>query len=223
MAISFIDNDTLNLKNAVINLGINYALIADENATNINLKDSFLNVKSLNLNEAENEISLGELDLPKFDLDSKIADKTDATINLSAINLNDIAFKSAVSASLKELNLKDISLLANLNAKSELDAKAELKNISASSLKVDEVSKNLATLKDLNASNLKANLLNEKIELSLEKTALSGINAPLSKDATTNVTNIQILGTSFTQDSNKSEASVNELNANGINLKAKKK
>ncbi|WP_103640566.1 DUF748 domain-containing protein [Campylobacter concisus] len=223
VAISFIDNDTLNLKNAVINLGINYALIADENATNINLKDSFLNVKSLNLNEAENEISLGELDLPKFDLDSKIADKTDATINLSAINLNDIAFKSAVSASLKELNLKDISLLANLNAKSELDAKAELKNISASSLKVDEVSKNLATLKDLNASNLKANLLNEKIELSLEKTALSGINAPLSKDATTNVTNIQILGTSFTQDSNKSEASVNELNANGINLKAKNK
>ena len=223
VAISFIDNDTLNLKNAVINLGINYALIADENATNINLKDSFLNVKSLNLNEAENEISLGELDLPKFDLDSKIADKTDATINLSAINLNDIAFKSAVSASLKELNLKDISLFANLNAKSELDAKAELKNISASSLKVDEVSKNLATLKDLNASNLKANLLNEKIELSLEKTALSGINAPLSKDATTNVTNIQILGTSFTQDSNKSEASVNELNANGINLKAKNK
>ena len=223
VAISFIDNDTLNLKNAVINLGINYNINTDENATKINLKDSFLNIKSLNLNEAENEISLGELDLPKFDLDSKIADKTDATINLSAINLNDIAFKSAVSASLKALNLKDISLLANLNEKSELDAKAELKNISASSLKVDEVSKNLATLKDLNASNLKANLLNEKIELSLEKTALSGINAPLSKDATTNVTNIQILGTSFTQDSNKSEASVNELNVNGINLKAKNK
>ncbi|WP_103604199.1 DUF748 domain-containing protein [Campylobacter concisus] len=223
VAISFIDNDTLNLKNAVINLGINYDINADENATKINLKDSFLNIKSLNLNEGENEISLGELDLPKFDLDSKIADKTDATLNLSAINLNDIAFKSTVSASLKALNLSDISLLANLNEKSELDAKAELKNISASSLKVDEVSKNLATLKDLNASNLKANLLNEKIELSLEKTALSGINAPLSKDATTNVTNIQIFGTSFTQDSNKSEASVNELNVNSINLKAKNK
>jgi hypothetical protein len=223
VAISFIDNDTLNLKNAVINLGINYDINADENATKINLKDSFLNIKSLNLNEGENEISLGELDLANFDLNSKIADKTDATLNLSAINLNDIAFKSAVSASLKALNLKDISLLANLNEKSELDAKAELKNISASSLKVDEASKNLVTLKDLNASNLKANLLNEKIELSLEKTALSGINAPLSKDATTNVTNIQILGASFTQDSNKSEASVNELNANGINLKAKNK
>ena len=223
VAISFIDNDTLNLKNAVINLGINYDIKADENATKINLKDSFLNIKSLNLNEGENEISLGELDLPKFDLGSKIADKTDAAINLSAINLNDIAFKSAVSASLKALNLKDISLLGNLNAKSELDAKAEVKNISASSLKVDEVSKNLATSKDLNASNLKANLLNEKVTLSLEKTELSGINAPLSKDATTNVTNIQILGTSFTQDSNKSEASVNELNVNGINLKAKNK
>ena len=223
VAISFIDNDTLNLKNAVINLGINYDINADENATKINLKDSFLNIKSLNLNEGENEIRLGELDLPKFDLGSKIADKTDATLNLSAINLNDIAFKSAVSASLKALNLKDISLLANLNEKSELDAKAELKNISANSLKVDETSKNLVTLKDLNASNLKANLLNEKITLSLEKTALSDINAPLSKDATTNVTNIQILGTSFTQDSNKSEASVNELNVNGINLKAKNK
>jgi len=223
VAISFIDNDTLNLKNAVINLGINYDINADGNATKINLKDSFLNIKSLNLNEGENEISLGELDLPKFDLGSKIADKTDAAINLSAINLNDIAFKSTVSASLKALNLSDISLLANLNEKSELDAKAELKNISTSSLKVDEVSKNLATLKDLNASNLKANLLNEKITLSLEKTALSSINAPLSKDATTNVTNIQILGTSFTQDSNKSEASVNELNVNGINLKAKNK
>lgn len=223
VAISFIDNDTLNLKNAVINLGINYDINADENATKINLKDSFLNIKSLNLNEGENEISLGEFDLPKFDLDSKMADKTDATLNLSAINLNDIAFKSTVSASLKALNLSDISLLANLNEKSELDAKAELKNISASSLKVDEVSKILATLKDLNASNLKANLLNEKIELSLEKTAISGINAPLSKDATTNVTNIQILGTSFAQDSNKSEASVNELNVNGINLKAKNK
>ena len=223
VAISFIDNDTLNLKNAVINLGINYDINADENATKINLKDSFLNIKSLNLNEGENEVSLSELDLPNFDLNSKIAQKTDAAINLSAINLNDITFKSAVSASLKALNLSDISLLANLNEKSELDAKAELKNISASSLKVDEVSKNLATLKDLNASNLKANLLNEKITLSLEKTALSGINIPLNKDATTNVTNIQILGTSFTQDSNKSEASVNELNVNGINLKAKNK
>ena len=223
VAISFINNDTLNLKNAVINLGINYDINADENATKINLKDSSLNIKSLNLNDGENEISLGELDLPNFDIDSKIAQKTDAAINLSAINLNDIAFKSTVSASLKALNLSDISLLANLNEKSELDAKAELKNISASSLKVDEVSKNLATLKDLNASNLKANLLNEKVALSLEKTALSGINAPLSKDATTNVTNIQILGTSFTQDSNKSEASVNELNVNGINLKAKNK
>jgi len=223
VAISFIDSDTLNLKNAVINLGINYDINADENATKINLKDSFLNIKSLNLNEGENEISLGELDLPNFDLDSKIAQKTDAAINLSAINLNDIAFKSAVSASLKALNLKDISLLANLNERSELDTKAEVKNISASSLKVDEVSKNLATLKDLNASNLKANLLNEKVALSLEKTALSGINAPLSRDATTNVTNIQILGTSFTQDSNKSEASINELNVNGINLKAKNK
>ena len=223
VAISFIDSDTLNLKNAVINLGINYDINADENATKINFKDSYLNIKSLNLNEGENEISLGELDLPNFDLDSKIAQKTDAAINLSAINLNDIAFKSVVSASLKALNLSNISFLANLNGKSELDAKAELKNISASSLKVDEVSKNLATLKDLNASNLKANLLNEKITLSLEKTALSGINVPLNKDATTNVTNIQILGTSFTQDSNKSEASVNELNVNGINLKAKNK
>ncbi|WP_462108760.1 DUF748 domain-containing protein [Campylobacter concisus] len=223
VAISFINNDTLNLKNAVINLGINYDINADENATKINLKDSFLNIKSLNLNEGENEISLGELDLPNFDIDSKIAQKTDAAINLSAINLNDIAFKSAVSSSLKALNLSNISLLANLNEKSELDAKAELKNISASSLKVDKVSKNLATLKDLNASNLKATLLNEKVALSLEKTAINGINAPLSKDATTNVTNIQILGTSFTQDSNKSEASVNELNVNGINLKAKNK
>ncbi|MGP1359785.1 DUF748 domain-containing protein [Campylobacter sp.] len=223
VAISFIDNDTLNLKNAVINLGINYDIKADENATKINLKDSFLNIKSLNLNEGENEISLGELDLPKFDLDSKIAQTIDAKLNLSDINLNEISFKSAVEESLKSLNLNGISLLANLNEKSELDAKAELKNISASSLKVDEVSKNLATLKDLNASNLKADLLNEKVALSLEKTALSGINAPLSKDATTNVTNIQILGTSFTQDSNKSEASVNELNVNGINLKAKNK
>jgi len=223
VAISFIDNDALNLKNAIINLKINYALNADENATKINLKDGFLNVKGLNLNEGENELSLGELDLPKFDLDSKIADKTDATLNLSAINLNDIAFKSAVSASLKALNLSDISLLANLNEKSELDAKAELKNISASSLKVDEASKNLATLKDLNASNLKANLLNEKIALSLEKTALNGINAPLSKEANANVANIQILATNFTQDGNKSEAGVSELAVKGINLKAKNK
>ena len=223
VVISFIDNDTLNLKNAIINLKINYALNADENATRINLKDGFLNVKGLNLNEGENEVSLGELDLPNFDLDSKIADKTEATLNLSAINLNDIAFKSAVSASLKALNLSDISLLANLNEKSELDAKAELKNISASSLKVDEASKNLATLKDLNASNLKANLLNEKIALSLEKTALNGINAPLSKEASANVANIQILTTSFTQDGNKSEAGVSELAVKGINLKAKNK
>ena len=223
VAISFIDNDTLNLKNAVINLGINYDINANENVTKINLKDSFLNVKGLNLNEGENELSLGELDLPKFDLDSKIAEKIDATLNLSAINLNDIAFKSAVSVSLKALNLNGISLLANLNEKSELDAKAELKNISASSLKVDEASKNLATLQDLNASNLKANLLNEKIALILEKTALNGINAPLSKEASTSVANIQILATSFTQDGNKSEAGVSELAVKEINLKAKNK
>ena len=223
VAISFIDSSTLKIKNAAINLGINYDIKADENATKINLKDSFLNVKGLNLNEGENELSLGELEFPKFDLDSKIADKTEATLNLSAINLNDIAFKSAVSASLKALNLSDISLLANLNEKSELDAKAELKNISASSLKVDEASKNLATLRDINASNLKANLLNEKIALSLEKTALNGINAPLSKEASANVANIQILTTSFTQDGNKSEAGVSELAVKGINLKAKNK
>ena len=223
VAISFIDNDTLNLKNAIINLKINYALNADENATKINLKGGFLNVKGLNLNEGENELSLGELELPKFDLDSKIADKTDATLNLSAINLNDISFKNAISASLKSLNLNEISLLANLNEKSELNAKAELKNISAKSLKVDEASKNLATLKDLNASNLKANLLNEKIALSLGKTALNGINAPLSKEASANVANIQILATSFTQDGNKSEAGVSELAVKGMNLKAKNK
>jgi len=223
VAISFIDNDTLNLKNAIINLKINYALKADENATGINLKDGFLNVKGLSLDEGANELSLGELELPKFDLVSKIADKTEAALNLSAINLNDISFKNAVAASVKSLNLSDISLLANLNEKSELDAKAELKNISASSLKVDETSKNLATLKDLNASNLKANLLNEKIALSLEKTALNGINAPLSKELSANVANIQILATSFTQDGNKSEAGVSELAVKGINLKAKNK
>ncbi len=223
VAISFIDNDTLNLKNAIINLKINYALKADENATGINLKDGFLNVKGLSLDEGANELSLGELELPKFDLVSKIADKTEAALNLSAINLNDISFKNAIAASVKSLNLSDISLLANLNEKSELDAKAELKNISASSLKVDETSKNLATLKDLNASNLKANLLNEKIALSLEKTALNGINAPLSKELSANVANIQILATSFTQDGNKSEAGVSELAVKGINLKAKNK
>ena len=223
VVISFIDNDTLNLKNAIINLKINYALNADENATRINLKDGFLNVKGLSLDEGANELSLGELELPKFDLISKIADKTEAALNLSAINLNDISFKNAIAASVKSLNLSDISLLANLNEKSELDAKAELKNISASSLKVDETSKNLATLKDINASNLKANLLNEKITLSLEKTALNGINAPLSKEAGANVANIQILATSFTQDGNKSEAGVSELAVKGINLKAKNK
>ena len=223
VAISFINSSTLKIKNAVINLGINYDVKADENATNINLKDSFLNVKGLNLNEGENELSLGELDLPNFDLDSKITEKTDATLNLSTINLNEISFKSAVAASLKSLNLSDISLLANLNEKSELDAKAELKNVSASSLKVDEASKNLATLQDLNASNLKANLLNKKIALSLEKTALSGINAPLSKKTGANVANIQILSTNFTQDGNKSEAGVSKLTVKGINLKAKNK
>jgi transcription termination factor len=223
VAISFINSSTLKIKNAVINLGINYDVKADENATKINLKGSFLNVKGLNLNEGENELSLGELDLPNFDLDSKIAEKTDATLNLSTINLNEISFKSAVAASLKSLNLSDISLLANLNEKSELDAKAELKNVSASSLKVDEASKNLATLQDINASNLKANLLNKKIALSLEKTALSGINAPLSKKTGANVANIQILSTNFTQDGNKSVAGVSELAVKGINLKAKNK
>ena len=223
VAISFINSSTLKIKNAVINLGINYDVKADENATKINLKDSFLNVKGLNLNEGENELSLGELDLPNFDLDSKIAQTIDATLNLSAINLNEISFKSAVAASLKSLNLSDISLLANLNEKSELDAKAELKSIGAKSLKVDEASKNLATLQDLNALNLKANLLNKKIALSLEKTALSGINAPISKKTNTNVANIQILSTNFTQDGNKSEAGVSELAVKGINLKAKNK
>ena len=223
VAISFIDNDTLNIKNAIINLKINYALNADENATKINLKDSFLNVKGLNLNEGENELSLGELELPKFDLDSKISDKTDATLNLSAINLNDIAFKSAVSASLKALNLSEISLLANLNEKSELNATAKLKNIVANALKVDEADRNLANLKDINASNLNLNLVNNKTALTLEKISLNGINAPLSKEAGANVANVQILATSFTQDGNKSEAEVSELAVKGINLKAKNK
>ena len=223
VAISFIDNDTLNLKNAIINLKINYALNTDENATGINLKDGFLNVKGLSLDEDANELSLGELELPKFDLVSKIADKTEAALNLSAINLNDISFKNAIAASVKSLNLSDISLLANLNEKSELNAKAELKNISASSLKVDEASKNLATLKDLNASNLKANLLNEKITLSLEKTALNGINAPLSKSANANVASAGVTNTSFTMDGNKSLASLDELNVKNIELKAKNK
>ena len=157
VAISFIDNDTLNLKNAIINLKINYALKADENATRINLKDGFLNVKGLNLDEGANELSLGELELPKFDLDSKIADKTEAALNLSAINLNDISFKNAISASVKSLNLSDISLLANLNEKSELNATAKLKSVGANALKVDEADRNLANLKDINASNLNIN------------------------------------------------------------------
>ena len=223
VAISFIDNDTLNLKNAIINLKINYALNADENATRINLKDGFLNVKGLSLDEGANELSLGELELPKFDLVSKIADKTEATLNLSAINLNDIAFKSAVSASLKALNLSDISLLANLNEKSELNATAKLKSVGANALKVDEADRNLANLKDINASNLNINLANNKTTLTLEKIALNGINAPLSKSTNANVASAGVTNTSFTMDGNKSLASLDGLNVKNIELKAKNK
>ena len=211
VAISFIDNDTLNLKNAVINLGINYVLIADENATNINLKDSFLNVKSLNINEGKNELSLGELELPKFDLSSKIADKIDAKLELNAINLSDVSFKNAITASLKSLNLSNISLLANLNEKSELNATAALNSINANTLKIDETSKNLVNLKDINASNLNANLANNKTALALEKIAFDDINAPLSKNANANVTGAKFSNISFTQDTNKSLATLDEI------------
>ena len=223
VAISFIDNDTLNLKNAIINLKINYALKADENATRINLKDGFLNVKGLSLDEGANELSLGELELPKFDLVSKIADKTEATLNLSAINLNDISFKNAISTSVKSLNLSDISLLANLNEKSELNATAKLKSIGANALKVDEADRNLANLKDINASNLNLNLANNKTALTLEKIALNGINAPLSKSANANVASAGVTNTNFTMDGNKSLASLDELNVKSIELKAKNK
>ena len=223
VAISFIDNDTLNLKNAIINLKINYALKADENATGINLKDGFLNVKGLSLDEGANELSLGELELPKFDLDSKIADKTEAALNLSAVNLNDISFKSAIAASVKSLNLNEISLLANLNEKSELNATAKLKNMGANALKIDEADRNLANLKDINASNLNLNLVNNKTALTLEKIALNGINAPLSKSASANVASAGVTNTNFTMDGNKSEAGVSELAMKGINLKAKNK
>ena len=223
VAISFIDNDTLNLKNAVINLGINYALIADENATNINLKDSFLNVKSLNIDEDKNELSLGELELPKFDLSSKIADKIDAKLELNAIHLSDVSFKNAITASLKSLNLSNISFLANLNEKSELNATAALNSINANALKIDETSKNLVNLKDINASNLNANLANNKTTLTLEKIAFEGINATLSKNANANVAGAKISNISFAQDANKSLATLNEINVNGINLKAKNK
>ena len=223
VAISFIDNDTLNLKNAIINLKINYALKADENATRINLKDGFLNVKGLSLDEGANELSLGELELPKFDLVSKIADKTEAALNLSAINLNDISFKNAIAASVKSLNLSDISLLANLNEKSELNATAKLKSVGANALKVDEADRNLANLKDINASNLNINLANNKTALTLEKIALNGINAPLSKSANANVASAGVTNTNFTMDGNKSLASLDELNVKNIGLKAKNK
>ena len=223
VAISFIDNDTLNLKNAIINLKINYALKADENATRINLKDGFLNVKGLSLDEGANELSLGELELPKFDLDSKIADKTDAVLNLSAVNLNDISFKSAIAASVKSLNLNEILLLANLSEKSELNATAKLKNMGANALKIDEADKNLANLKDINASNLNLNLVNNKTALTLEKIALNGINAPLSKSTSANVASAGVTNTSFTMDGNKSLASLDELNIKNIGLKAKNK
>ena len=223
VAISFIDNDTLNLKNAIINLKINYALKADENATRINLKDGFLNVKGLSLDEGANELSLGELELPKFDLDSKIADKTEAALNLSAINLNDISFKNAIAASVKSLNLSDISLLANLNEKSELNATAKLKSVGANALKIDEADRNLANLKDINASNLNINLANNKTALTLEKIALNGINAPLSKSANANVASAGVTNTNFTMDGNKSLASLDELNVKNIELKAKNK
>ena len=223
VAISFIDNDTLNLKNAIINLKINYALNADENATRINLKDGFLNVKGLSLDEGANELSLGELELPKFDLVSKIADKTEAALNLSAINLNDISFKNAITASVKSLNLNEISLLANLNEKSELNATAKLKSIGANALKIDEADRNLANLKDINASNLNLNLANNKTALTLEKIALNGINAPLSKSANANATSAGVTNTSFTMDGNKSLASLDELNVKNIELKAKNK
>ena len=223
VAISFIDNDTLNLKNAIINLKINYALKADENATGINLKDGFLNVKGLSLDEGANELSLGELELPKFDLVSKIADKTEAALNLSAINLNDISFKSTIAASVKSLNLSDISLLANLNEKSELNATAKLKSVGANALKIDEADRNLANLKDINASNLNLNLANNKTALTLEKIALNGINAPLSKSANANVASAGVTNTNFTMDGNKSLASLDELNVKNIELKAKNK
>ncbi|WP_459881398.1 DUF748 domain-containing protein [Campylobacter concisus] len=223
VAISFIDNDTLNLKNAIINLKINYALKADENATKINLKDGFLNVKGLSLDEGANELSLGELELPKFDLDSKIADKTEAALNLSAVNLNDISFKSAIVASVKSLNLNEISLLVNLNEKSELNVTAKLKNMGANALKIDEADRNLANLKDINASNLNINLANNKTALTLEKIALNGINAPLSKSANANVASAGVTNTNFTMDGNKSLASLDELNVKNIELKAKNK
>ena len=105
------------------------------------------------------DLNLKHLYLLKFDLVSKIADKTEAALNLSAINLNDISFKSAIAASVKSLNLNEISLLANLNEKSELNATAKLKNMGVNALKIDEVDRNLAKLKDINASNLNLNLV----------------------------------------------------------------
>ena len=223
VAISFINSSTLKIKNAAINLGINYDIKADENATKINLKDGFLNVKGLSLDEGANELSLGELELPKFDLDSKVADKTEAALNLSAINLNDISFKNAISTSVKSLNLNEISLLANLNEKSELNATAKLKSVGANALKIDEADRNLANLKDINASNLNLNLVNNKTALTLEKIALNGINAPLSKSASANVASAGVTNTSFTMDGNKSLASLDELNVKNIELKAKNK
>ena len=134
-----------------------------------------------------------------------------------------MSFKNAITASLKSLNLNDISLLANLNEKSELNATATLNSINANGLKIDETSKNLVNLKDINASNLNANLANSKTTLTLEKIAFDDINAPLSKNANANVTGAKFSNISFTQDTNKSLATLDEISINGINLKAKNK
>jgi hypothetical protein len=93
----------------------------------------------------------------------------------------------------------------------------------ANALKIDEADRNLANLKDINASNLNLNLVNNKTALMLEKIALNGINAPLSKSASANVASAGVTNTSFTMDGNKSLASLDELNVKNIELKAKNK
>lgn len=223
VAISFIDDQSLQIKNMIIDTKLDYELAADKNATSIKLKDSFLTLKALEAVLENQNMKFSELNIPNIVFDATISDKRDLKLNLDTIALKEPSFEGGVSLNTKELNLSGLALYANIDENSSLSLNTALNSAYISAVSLGQGGLKIANLKDMNASELNASISGGAILADVKNIIVSSLDANIGKNGTASVANITINAPKFTQDTNASFLDIVGVTAQNIGAKAKNK
>ncbi|MBR8463172.1 DUF748 domain-containing protein [Campylobacter sp. faydin G-24] len=222
VAISFIDDVNLQIKNSIINTKINYKLTFDDNQTSITLKDSFLNLKDFDMSEGNTSIKLNELNLPDIKFDVNISENKNINLALSSINIKSPNIKSVADISLDEIKFNDINLNANIDKNSSIVLNAGLNSLDINQTSLSQNGINLANIKDINVSELNLNLIDQKIALNLNNISLANLSTNIGKNGKTAIQSVSIARPHLDIDKNISKFNIKAINIENIGATANK-